>query len=73
MYEAEGFLEKNKDPLSEDIVKSMRSSKHQFVQNLFREEVCVPNFHHETIRHRLSEFVIIFFLKKKPYFQSGAC
>jgi len=36
-YETEGWLEKNRDPLEDDLEKCMKSSKHELVLELFRE------------------------------------
>ena len=39
MYNCDGFLEKNRDPLSDDILECMRSSNLPFVGVLFKEQV----------------------------------
>ncbi len=39
MYNCDGFLEKNRDPLSDDILECMRGSKIAFVGGLFKELV----------------------------------
>lgn len=42
-YEVKDWLEKNRDPLEEDLEKALKSSKHQLVQELFADNL-IPSF-----------------------------
>eukprot|EP01091_Cochliopodium_minus_P012120 TRINITY_DN35_c0_g1_i4.p1 TRINITY_DN35_c0_g1~~TRINITY_DN35_c0_g1_i4.p1 ORF type:complete len:1364 (+),score=604.46 TRINITY_DN35_c0_g1_i4:37-4128(+) len=41
-YNVEGWIEKNKDPLQEDIEKCVKSSEEFFIANLFQDEMLNP-------------------------------
>lgn len=41
-YNVEGWIEKNKDPLQEDIEKTVKSSEEFFIANLFQDELLNP-------------------------------
>ncbi|ELW62208.1 Myosin-VIIb [Tupaia chinensis] len=49
-YQAEGFLEKNRDVLSTDILTLVHSSKNKFLQEIFNLESTETKLGHGTIR-----------------------
>uniref|UniRef100_A0A8C3I1N4 Myosin VIIB n=1 Tax=Chrysemys picta bellii TaxID=8478 RepID=A0A8C3I1N4_CHRPI len=57
-YQSKGFLEKNRDMLSSNIMQLVYSSKNKFLRQIFQVETPVATLGHGSIKHLRAEHIL---------------